>query len=83
MFFRKKKVSEDIQETAQEENKGLFSRLQSGLSKTAGKLSSGLNTILMGQKIVDEELLEEIKLVKPGFIDKSSIRPEDEIQFET
>ena len=62
MFFRKKKVSEDIQETMQEENKGLFSRLQSGLSKTAGKLSSGLNTILMGQKIVDEELLEEIEM---------------------
>ena len=62
MFFRKKKVSEDIQETIQEENKGLFSRLQSGLSKTAGKLSSGLNTILMGQKIVDEELLEEIEM---------------------
>ena len=66
MFFRKKKVSEDIQETTQktapEENKGLFSRLQSGLSKTAGKLSSGLNTILMGRKIVDEELLEEIEM---------------------
>ncbi len=62
MFFRKKKVSEDIQETQQEENKGLFSRLQSGLSKTAGKLSSGLNTVLMGQKVVDEELLEEIEM---------------------
>ena len=63
MFFRKKKVSENTQETAQEENKtGLFSRLQSGLSKTAGKLGSGLNTILMGQRIVDEELLEEIEM---------------------
>jgi fused signal recognition particle receptor len=62
MFFRKKKVSDDIQETTQEENMGLFARLQSGLSKTAGKLSSGLNTILMGQKIVDEELLEEIEM---------------------
>jgi len=66
MFFRKKKVSDDIQETvketSQEGNKGLFSRLQAGLSKTAGKLSSGLNTILMGQKIVDEELLEEIEM---------------------
>ena len=63
MFFRKKKVAENTQETAQEENKtGLFSRLQSGLSKTAGKLGSGLNTILMGQRIVDEELLEEIEM---------------------
>ena len=62
MFFRKKKVSDDIQETTQEENMGLFARLQSGLSKTAGKLSSGLNTILMGQNIVDEELLEEIEM---------------------
>jgi fused signal recognition particle receptor len=63
MFFRKKKVSENTQETTQEENKtGLFSRLQSGLSKTAGKLGSGLNTILMGQRIVDEELLEEIEM---------------------
>ena len=62
MFFRKKKVSEGIQGTPQEQNEGLFSRLQSGLSKTAGKLSTGLSTILMGQKIIDEELLEKIEM---------------------
>ncbi|QLE79504.1 signal recognition particle-docking protein FtsY [Francisella sp. Scap27] len=63
MFFKKKKESVEVQQPSNEsQKKGLFSRLQSGLSKTAGKFGSGLNTILMGQKIVDEELLEEIEM---------------------
>lgn len=63
MFFKKKKESVEIQQPSDEnKKKGLFSRLQSGLSKTAGKFGSGLNTILMGQKVVDEELLEEIEM---------------------
>ncbi|WP_050855836.1 signal recognition particle-docking protein FtsY [Francisella orientalis] len=51
---------ERVQE--QDNKKGLFSRLQSGLSKTASKFGSGLSTILMGQKVVDEELLEGIEM---------------------
>lgn len=44
------------------EKKGLFSRLRSGLSKTSTKLSAGLGTVLMGQKVVDEDLLDEIEM---------------------
>ncbi|MED7788192.1 signal recognition particle-docking protein FtsY [Francisella sp. 19X1-34] len=65
MLFRKKKniESSDISPTQSDDNKkGLFSRLQSGLSKTASKFGGGLSTILMGQKVVDEELLEDIEM---------------------
>lgn len=66
MFFKKKKEtqsSSEIERVQEQDNKkGLFSRLQSGLSKTAGKFGSGLSTILMGQKVVDEELLEDIEM---------------------
>ena len=44
------------------EKKGLFARLQSGMSKTASKFSSGLSTVLLGKKIVDEDLLEDIEM---------------------
>lgn len=66
MLFRKKKNVEnkDVSSTRPEDNnkKGLFSRLQSGLSKTASKFGGGLSTILMGQKVVDEDLLEDIEM---------------------
>ncbi|AJI54312.1 signal recognition particle-docking protein FtsY [Francisella philomiragia] len=66
MFFKKKKETQSSSEIervqGQDNKKGLFSRLQSGLSKTASKFGSGLSTILMGQKVVDEELLEDIEM---------------------
>ncbi|AJI55371.1 signal recognition particle-docking protein FtsY [Francisella philomiragia] len=66
MFFKKKKEtqsSSEIERVQEQDNKkGLFSRLQSGLSKTASKFGSGLSTILMGQKVVDDELLEDIEM---------------------
>ncbi|AIT09428.1 cell division protein FtsY [Candidatus Francisella endociliophora] len=66
MFFKKKKNTEStsvVEKVQNQDNKkGLFSRLQSGLSKTANKFGSGLGTILMGQKVVDEELLEDIEM---------------------
>ncbi|MED7819659.1 MULTISPECIES: signal recognition particle-docking protein FtsY [unclassified Francisella] len=65
MLFKKKKNVEnkDTSLTQPESNKkGLFSRLQSGLSKTASKFGGGLSTILMGQKVVDEDLLEDIEM---------------------
>lgn len=66
MFFKKKKETQSSSEIErvqeQDKKKGLFSRLQSGLSKTASKFGSGLSTILMGQKVVDDELLEDIEM---------------------
>ncbi|QIV95527.1 signal recognition particle-docking protein FtsY [Allofrancisella inopinata] len=61
MLFRKKKQSEDNSLEQKPSNKGLFARLQSGLSKTASKFGNSLNTLLMGQKVVDEDLLEELE----------------------
>lgn len=66
MLFRKKKDVENkdvsSNQSGDDNKKGLFSRLQSGLSKTAGKFGGGLSTILMGQKVVDEDLLEDIEM---------------------
>ena len=40
---------------------GFFSRLQKGLGKTRSGLSEGLGNLLLGEKIIDDELLEEIE----------------------
>ncbi|ASG68746.1 signal recognition particle-docking protein FtsY [Francisella halioticida] len=64
LFKKKKNVESNYVSSTQPENnkKRLFSRLQSGLSKTAGKFGGGLSTLLMGQKVVDEDLLEDIEM---------------------
>lgn len=54
-IFKKKK------ETAQEEEKGFLERLKSGLSKTSSKLVGGLESILLGKKKIDDDLLEELE----------------------
>ncbi len=43
------------------EKQGLFSRLKQGLSKTRQSFSAGLGRIILGKKIIDDELLEEIE----------------------
>ncbi|NRA40850.1 MAG: signal recognition particle-docking protein FtsY [Pseudomonadales bacterium] len=44
------------------ENKtSLFGRLKQGLSKTSSKLSEGLGNLLIGQREIDDELLEEME----------------------
>lgn len=40
---------------------GWFSRLKSGLSKTRANLTEGLASLVLGQKTIDEDLLEEIE----------------------
>ena len=44
-----------------EEKAGLFGRLKKGLSKTSSKLSEGLGNLLIGQREIDDELLEEME----------------------
>jgi fused signal recognition particle receptor len=46
---------------SEEDKKSLFSRLKAGLSKTGAALSSGLGTLFLGKREVDDELLEEIE----------------------
>ena len=63
MFFKKKKNSNYIENQQNSEvKKGLFSRLQQGLSKTASKFGLGINSVLLGQKIVDEDLIDDIEM---------------------
>ena len=45
------------------EKTGFFSRIKSGLTKTRSKLSDGVGRVFLGEKTIDEELLEEIETV--------------------
>lgn len=44
-----------------ENNNGLFARLKQGLSKTGNTLTEGMDTLVMGKKKVDDEVLEELE----------------------
>lgn len=50
------KVSE-----APKESSGLFGRLKAGLSRTRSKLSDGLGALVLGEKTIDESLLDDIE----------------------
>ena len=43
------------------EKKGFFSRLKQGLKRTSDSISSGMGTLFLGKKEIDEELLEELE----------------------
>ncbi len=56
-------AKERVTDLAPEEKKsGFFSRLQQGLGKTRSSFSQGLGNLLLGEKIIDDELLEEIEM---------------------
>lgn len=40
---------------------GFYARLKRGLSRTGNQLSSGLGTLFLGKKAIDDELLEELE----------------------
>ena len=40
---------------------GFYGRLKRGLSRTGSQLSSGLGTLFLGKKVIDDELLEELE----------------------
>ena len=40
---------------------GFFSRVKSGLSKTRSKFSEGMGRLILGQKLIDDALLEDIE----------------------
>jgi fused signal recognition particle receptor len=48
-------------ETAEGEKTGFFGRLLAGLSKTRETLAEGLGTLLLGKKVIDQELLDELE----------------------
>jgi fused signal recognition particle receptor len=53
-----------IDESGDKEDKvGFFSRIKSGLSKTRSKLSDGVGRVFLGEKIIDDDLFEEIETI--------------------
>ena len=40
---------------------GFFARLQNGLSRTRGRLSEGISSLVLGEKVIDANLLEDIE----------------------
>lgn len=46
-----------------EEKVSIFGRIKRGLSRTSEQLSSGLANLLLGKKVIDDELLEEIETI--------------------
>lgn len=40
---------------------GFFARLQNGLSQTRGRLSEGISSLVLGEKVIDASLLEDIE----------------------
>ena len=52
------KKSADV---ANQDEAGIFARLKNGLSRTRSKLSDGLAEIVLGEKTIDVNLLEDIE----------------------
>lgn len=65
MFFKRKNKEQAKDTSAQNVEKpsrpSVFSRIKQGLSRTSNQLSDGLGELLLGQKEIDEDLLEEIE----------------------
>jgi fused signal recognition particle receptor len=64
-IFKKKKennqVIENNLEKIQDGDKSFFHRLKDGLAKTSSKLVGGIESIILGRKKIDDELLEELE----------------------
>lgn len=57
-----KDVNTDLQSQENTQEKpSFFGRLKSGLAKTRSQLSSGLANLVLGQKEIDEDVLEEVE----------------------
>ncbi len=65
MFGLGKKKSEDSKsdevQNSDASDSGIFTRLKNGLSRTRSKLSDGLAEIVLGEKTIDLNLLEDIE----------------------
>ncbi|MFT6822946.1 MAG: fused signal recognition particle receptor [Pseudohongiellaceae bacterium] len=53
--------SATVDDAAEKDEAGIFARLKNGLSRTRSKISDGLAEIVLGEKTIDLNLLEEIE----------------------
>lgn len=58
MFSFRKKAKENDNP----KKPGVFSRLRQGLSRTRHQLSSGIANVILGRKVIDDELFEELEM---------------------
>ncbi|MGA1846662.1 signal recognition particle-docking protein FtsY [Deferribacter abyssi] len=59
--FERDVVQEIDTSKNEDESQSFFKRLKKGLSKTSDKLVGGIETIFLGKKEIDEDLLEELE----------------------
>ncbi|UJJ30047.1 signal recognition particle-docking protein FtsY [Halopseudomonas maritima] len=53
--------AEPVEPEVQPESGGFFSRMRQGLSKTSANLGEGMANLFLGEKEIDDELLEEME----------------------
>lgn len=51
----------DVEASESNQDDGIFARLKNGLSRTRSKLSDGLAEVVLGQKTIDVDLLDDIE----------------------
>jgi len=53
--------TQELQISQPQEKPGIFSRLKTGLSKTGSSLTEGLGNLFLGNKKIDEDVLDELE----------------------
>jgi fused signal recognition particle receptor len=61
LLKRKKIVSDEVSAETTAEKKGFFARLTQGLTKTRTRFTSGIANLILGKKVLDNDLLELIE----------------------
>jgi len=56
-------MNNNVAEANAEGKSGFFSRIKTGLSRTRAKLATGMGRVLLGEKAIDSNLLEEIETI--------------------
>ena len=56
-------MSPNVADADTEDKGGFFSRLKQGLSRTRHRLSDGLQDLFLGEKALDDDLIEEIETI--------------------
>jgi len=56
-------MTDSVEEDQEKGKSGFFSKIKAGLSKTTSKFSEGMGRVFLGEKVIDDELLEEIEML--------------------